>query len=69
MIELVSIADLGRSNPSIDTRYFPATPSDVFWSSTVWGTSPTSAEAVSFARGNPTQRPMTGMLAFVRCVR
>jgi len=67
MIELVSIADLGRSNPAIDTTVFPGTPSDPFWSSTVWGTS-ASAEAIAFDRGNTRQLSMEMRLR-VRCVR
>ena len=31
--ELASIADRSKSNPAIDTAAFPATPSNVFWSS------------------------------------
>jgi len=69
LIELISIADLDRSDPSIDGTYFPLTPSDYFWSSTVWGTSPNTAALVNFARGNTAQRAMTGVLAMYRCVR
>ena len=32
-IELVSIVDVGLSNPSINGTYFPATPASYFWSS------------------------------------
>jgi hypothetical protein len=67
-IELVSIADLGRSAPAIDTAVFPGTPSDFFWSSTIWGTSPTTAGSITFARGSTRQQNMT-MRLYVRCVR
>jgi len=68
MIELVSIADLGRSNPAIDTTVFPNTPSSPFWSSTIWGASPTSAVSLDFLRGSTRQQSMTQPLN-VRCVR
>jgi hypothetical protein len=68
LIELASIADLGRSNPAIDTTVFPETPSDYFWSSTIWGTSPTSAASVTFASGSVRTQSMTAGLR-IRCVR
>jgi hypothetical protein len=67
-IELVSIADLGRADPAIDTTAFPATPSAFFWSSSIWGTGPTTAGTVTFARGSTRQQAMTTRLN-VRCVR
>jgi hypothetical protein len=33
-MELVSIVDYSRNNPSIDPVAFPGTPADLFWSST-----------------------------------
>lgn len=71
LIELVSIADLGRSDPAIDATVFPGTPStpaDFFWSSTIWGSSPTTAATLTFSRGSARQQPMATRLN-VRCVR
>ena len=69
MIELISILDLDRSEPAIDATLFPSTPADAFWSSTVWGTSPTTASTVTFARGNTQQKSMTEIPFHYRCVR
>ena len=59
LVELISIADLGQSNPAIDVTYFPATASADFWSSSVWGASPTTASGVNFATGGTRQPPLT----------
>jgi hypothetical protein len=69
LVELISIADLGKSDPSIDVAVFPSTPASDFWSSTVWGTSPSTVATVTFARGNTRQEPMVGSPHHVRCVR
>jgi hypothetical protein len=69
MVELISIADLDRSGPTIDVTYFPSTPLDLFWSSTIWGTAPNTASTVNFDRGNTRQQPMVGAAHHVRCVR
>jgi hypothetical protein len=68
LIELQSIADLGRSKPAIDTTIFPGTPSEGFWSSSVWGSNPAAAATVAFDRGNLRQQPKETRLR-VRCVR
>jgi hypothetical protein len=69
LIELISIADLGRSDPAIDVVAFPSTPADSFWSSTGFATSPTTVATVSFARGNTAQKAKTETPFHVRCVR
>ena len=68
LVELTSIADLGQSNPAIDVTYFPATAAAEFWSSSVWGASPTTASGVNFATGGTRQQPLTAAHN-VRCVR
>ena len=69
MVELISIADLGRSDPAIDVTAFPSTPADNFWSSTTFATSPTTVATVTFARGNTQQKSKTEVPYYVRCVR
>jgi hypothetical protein len=68
LIELVSIVDYGRENPSIDPTYFPSTPAYWFWSSSPWaGSSSTIAWLVGDGCTN------TNIMALppygVRCVR
>ena len=51
--ELFCLADRTRRWPAIDTGYFPETPSDWFWSSTVDAASPSDyAWVVGFDDGN-----------------
>ena len=76
IIELVSIVDLGQSKPSINSTYFPSTPSDFFWSA-----SPLAAAGsrpgdwpwyVDFSCGGAgTGTPVSSgaISLFVRCVR
>lgn len=50
-IELVSIVDVGRSDPSINGTYFPNTPASYFWSSSLAGRFPAVAWYVNFDFG------------------
>lgn len=68
LIELESIVDYGRANPSIDPA-FPATPSSTFWTSTARANSDAGEGwAVDFAAGE-TMRIVPDDLLAVRCVR
>src|ERR1017187_802332 len=67
-IELMSIVDLGQSNPSINGTYFPSTPSTVFWSSSPVAGSPSLAWYVPSYLGNTSSNAIT-LAANVRCVR
>ena len=49
--ELASIVDLERTNPSIDTVYFPDTISSYYWSSTTYALSTDNAWPVPFNDG------------------
>ena len=49
--ELQGLVHYGRSNPAIDTGYFPNTPASHFWSSSPSGYSMYSAWYVSFSYG------------------
>jgi Protein of unknown function (DUF1566) len=49
--ELSSIADKSRSNPAIDTVAFPATPANLFWSSSPYVGDASSAWSVDFYLG------------------
>ncbi len=75
-IELLSIVDVERSDPAIDTTYFPSTPSTSFWSSSLLPDNHTQVWSVSFARGIPGHsyvnwppNPPNPAEAAVRCVR
>jgi len=57
-IELLSLVDFTRGSPAIDPVAFPSTPAQTFWT--------TSANAVSFIRGEPVA---PGSMNRVRCVR
>lgn len=50
--ELLSIVHRGRSNPSIDTNYFPNTASEWYWSSDVYTPVTGSVWVVSFDGGH-----------------
>ena len=67
-IELVSILDMTRTQPSIDAETFPNTPSDWFWTSSVAADSPSSAWYVYFYFGYPKTDDMSNRFS-VRCVR
>ena len=51
-IELVSILDTTRSNPSINVTAFPDTPPDAFWASTVLVGVPSSAWIIYLSDGS-----------------
>ncbi|MHB8815451.1 MAG: Lcl C-terminal domain-containing protein [Steroidobacteraceae bacterium] len=51
--ELFLLADRTRVRPAIDTDFFPDTPSDWFWTSTLWASSPSDdAWSVYFGNGS-----------------
>jgi hypothetical protein len=64
----MSIVDLGQSNPSINSTYFPSTPSNYFWSSSPVAGSPSDAWVVDFFTGNTNDIAVSGTYP-VRCVR
>jgi hypothetical protein len=68
VIELLSIVDLGQSGPSINPRYFPSTPSALFWSSSPWAGSSSDEWYVYFYNGSTKYSDVYGTLD-VRCVR
>jgi hypothetical protein len=49
--ELMSIVDNGRSNPAIDSEYFPNTPSWWYWSSSPYANGSSAAWNVGFYNG------------------
>ena len=67
-IELVSLIDTTRTQPSIDTEAFPSTPSDWFWTSSLAADDPSAAWYVYFYFGYPKTDDMTSRFS-VRCVR
>lgn len=67
--ELFLLADRTRYRPAIDTDYFPDCPSDWFWTSTPWASSPgVCAWVVSFDSGGADVDGQSGY-GFVRAVR
>jgi hypothetical protein len=68
-LELVSIQDHSRAEPSIEPGAFPDTPSAVFWSSTRAAVGPTVFYAVSFSDGTVTYDGDIQGEQRVRCVR
>ena len=66
-IELVSLVDLARSSPAINTTYFPSTPSDYFWSSSPLAGSSSLAWYVNFDSGFADYPDVPA--GYVRCVR
>ena len=67
--ELFGLADRTRYSPAIDTTFFPETPNDWFWSSTVDASSPSvCAWIVSFNYGD-SDWGYQGAEGFVRAVR
>lgn len=51
--ELITLTDLTRINPAIDTDFFPDTPNDWFWSTTPYASSPSGcAWYVGFGGGD-----------------
>jgi hypothetical protein len=73
IIELISIADFGRTMPAIDTTAFPAdSGDDHFWSSSLRDGFPSNYYTVTFFRGlifNDDGDGQTGFAHAVRCVR
>jgi hypothetical protein len=68
-IELASIVDLTHSQPSIDQRAFPHTPSDGFWTSSVDPVNRNGAAwDVNFSFGTQKTDPTNSVLR-ARCVR
>lgn len=68
--ELLSIVAYGRSNPAIDTIYFPYTVAGYFWSSDVYAPGPADAWNVHFTYGDTHADGRTGdSYHFVRLVR
>ncbi len=66
--ELLSIADLSISNPAIDSDYFPRTQSGIYWSSSPYAYSTTSAWGVHFSNGYDNSNGKGGS-RYVRLVR
>ncbi len=67
--ELFLLADRSRARPAIDTAFFPDAPSDWFWSSTLFASSPSDcAWGVYFSYG-VSNGPSQGGAGFVRAVR
>ena len=67
-IELVSLLDTRRTQPSIDVEAFPGTPSDWFWTSSRAADDPNQAWYVYFYFGYPKTDEVTNAFS-VRCVR
>jgi hypothetical protein len=67
-IELVSLLDTTRTQPSIDADAFPGTPSDWFWTSSLAVDDPRAAWYVYFYFGYPKTDDVSGRFS-VRCVR
>lgn len=69
-IELVSLVsfDVASPGPTIDSSAFPFTPTELFWSSTPFASSPSGAWIVSFGNGNSGFRDVADPYR-VRCVR
>jgi len=68
LIEIFSIADDGQTNPSINGTYFPSTPVNCFWSSTLVAGSSSDAWGVNFYVSAPIRYNMS-TYCNVRCVR
>ena len=67
-IELVSLLDTTRIQPSIDMAAFPGTPIDWFWTASPAADSPSAAWYVYFYFGYPKTDDRTNSFS-VRCVR
>jgi hypothetical protein len=68
-VELVSLLDLGTSSPSINTTYFPGTPSTFFWSSTPYAGTPGNYWDVHFDGGYTFGDVGSSGGFYARCVR
>ncbi len=67
-IELVTLLDTTRTQPSIDTGAFPGTPNDWFWTSSRAADDPNAAWYVYFYFGYPRTDDVSNGFS-VRCVR
>lgn len=67
--ELSTLVDESRTNPSIDTTFFPATRSAAYWSSTTFSEHPGFAWYVRFDNGLEYNGGYKGRRYFVRAVR
>ncbi len=67
-VELVSILDLTRTDPSINLQAFPDTPGEWFWTASRQADDPTKAWFVYFYFGYPDTDPQQNMYP-ARCVR
>lgn len=67
--ELSSLADRGRTFPAIDTAAFPATPSNLFWSSSPYVNDSNNAWYVNFNYGIPYYLFGRNLDSHVRLVR
>jgi hypothetical protein len=67
-IELASILDVTRTQPSINATAFPKTPNDWFWTSSVAADNPAAAWYVYFYFGYPKTDLQSNQFS-VRCVR
>ena len=67
-IELISLLDMARTQPSINTEAFPNAPPEWFWTSTTASDDPTSAWYVYFYAGYPKTDSKGNRFSY-RCVR
>lgn len=67
-IELISLLDMSRTQPSINLEAFPNAPSEWFWTSTSASDDPTSAWYVYFYAGYPKTDAKSNRFSY-RCVR
>lgn len=65
--ELLSIVDMNKASPAIDTAFFPATVADSYWSSSTYVSSTTLAWLVLFGLGGSSASYKTANF-YVRCV-
>jgi len=66
--ELLSILDLSRINPSINTTYFPSAGYS-FWASKKYAQNASNAWSVDFNNATPANRFEISEVKYVRCVR
>jgi hypothetical protein len=67
--ELRTLVDPGKSDPTINTRYFPDCYSYHYWSSSTSATNPDDAWLVAFYFGHAHWYPKDVVFCYVRCVR
>ena len=68
LLELATLVDDTRADPSIDTVAFPDTTGETFWSSTMFAGSATRAWYLRFDEGSALYEPLT-VLRRARCLR